>query len=197
MTQPSTGPGAELEALAGDVAEEARTYLAALREIGEGQAAQAALPLLLLAVSRAQLVGARLGATQDILPEERFETDPGADADPDEIRAGLAELLGELDDYVDVVDPLWSTAVTRGSLGNDLTAIAADLHHGLRHYDAGRPTEALWWWQFSYLSSWGERGAAATRALLALLAHSRLDADAEVVMEAELAALYGRSSRRL
>jgi hypothetical protein len=49
----------------------------------------------------------------------------------------------------------------------------------------------MWWWQFSYLSSWGERASSALRVLLALLAHVRLDADDEQVMEAELAALHG------
>lgn len=185
---------AEVTELAADVAEQSRVFIAALRGAAEGRAAAAALPLLLLAVSNAQATGARLGASADVVPAEQFESDAGPDPDPDEIRSGLAHLLGNLDDYVDPVDPLWSTQVARGSLGNDLTAIAADLHHGLRHYEAGRISEALWWWQFSFLSSWGERCTAAARVLLALITHSRLDADAEVVMEAELAALYGRST---
>lgn len=184
----------EVAALASDVADQARTYLAALRGAADGDAAAAALPLLLLAVSNAQATGARLGAMADVVPAEQFETDAGPEPDPDDLRSGLAHVLGNLDDYVDPVDPLWTVQVARGSLGNDLTAIAADLHHGLRHYDAGRATEALWWWQFSFISSWGERCAAASRVLLALIAHSRLNADAEVVMEAELEALYGRGA---
>lgn len=191
QTPESESLPAEISDLARDVAEEVRVFISALHGAAEGRAAAAALPLLLLAVSNVQASGARLGATADIVPAEQFETDPGPDADPDEMRAGLAQLLGNLDDYVDQIDPLWSDKVARGSLGNDLTAIAADLHHGLRHYEAGRISEALWWWQFSFLSSWGERCAAASRVLLALIAHSRLTADAEVVMEAELAALYG------
>jgi len=69
-------------------------------------------------------------------------------------------------------------------------AIAADLEHGRAHFEAGRPTEAMWWWQFSYLSSWGERAASALRVLLTLLSHVRLDAEEEQVMEAEMAALH-------
>ena len=63
----------------------------------------------------------------------------------------------------DVVDPLTRMEIARGSLSNDLVDVAAALAYGLRHYDAGRVTEALWWWQFSYLSTWGDRAASALR----------------------------------
>jgi hypothetical protein len=53
--------------------------------------------------------------------------------------------------------------------------VAADLIHGLRHYQAGRPLEALWWWQYSYFNTWGNHAGAALRALQALVAHTRLD----------------------
>ena len=43
--------------------------------------------------------------------------------------------------------------------------IVAALDHGLKHYDKGRPVEALWWWQFSYLATWGPAASAALRAL--------------------------------
>ena len=64
------------------------------------------------------------------------------------------------------------------------------LAHGLTHYDAGRRIEALWWWQFSYLSTWGERAAASLRVLQSILAHLRLDADEDVVADAEFDALH-------
>jgi hypothetical protein len=60
-------------------------------------------------------------------------------------------------------------------LSDDLADIAADLVHGLQHYRAGRSIEALWWWQFSYLSSWGNHAGAALRALHSVVAHVRLD----------------------
>jgi hypothetical protein len=60
----------------------------------------------------------------------------------------------------------------------------------MRHYQAGRVAESLWWWQFSYLSDWGERAAMALRVLQSLLSHIRLDADEEVVAEAEFDALH-------
>lgn len=183
----------ELAALADDTATEVRTYLLAIREIAQGQAADTALPMLLLAASQVQVAGARLGAMVDVVPQERFEADAGPEADLDGIRTGLSRLLGQVDDYFDLADPVLSAEVTRGSLANDLTAVAADLQHGLHHYEDGRAVEALWWWQFSYLSSWGDRCAAASRVLHALLAHVCLDADEELVMEAELDALHGRS----
>ena len=183
----------ELSGLAEETAEQARTFLLAVREVASGQAPQAVLPLLLLAVSQIQLTGARLGAMVDVVPAERFEPDHGPDPDLDVLHHGLATLLGGLDEYAEVPDPVLLGHVVRGSLSNDVVGIASDLSHGLRHYQEGATTEALWWWQFSYLSSWGERAAAALRVLLALLAHVRLDADEEVVMEAEMAALHADS----
>jgi hypothetical protein len=102
----------------------------------------------------------------------------------------MANLFEGLDDYAHVVDPLLDVEVARGTLSNDLAEIASALSHGLRHYDAGRLTEALWWWQFSYVSAWGDSGARALRVLLSLLGHIRLDADEEAVAEAEFDALH-------
>ena len=181
---------AELAVLAADTALEAQTYLITLREVAAGEAAETALPVLLLAASQVQVAGARLGAMVDVVPQERFEADTGPEPDLEAVRAALLNLLRGVDEYVDVADPVISGEVIAGSLTDDLTSVAADLQHGLNHHAAGREVEALWWWQFSYLSNWGERCATAVRVLHALLAHVRLDADEEVVMEAELAALH-------
>src|SRR5664280_1241160 len=62
---------------------------------------------------------------------------------------------------------------------NTEPAVAEDLVHGMRHYRAGRSDEALWWWQFSYLSHWGNHSGAALRALQAVVAHARLDTTPE------------------
>jgi hypothetical protein len=80
--------------------------------------------------------------------------------------------------------------VTTGSSRTTSRSSSAALDHGLRHYDRGRVIEALWWWQFSYLSDWGERAAMALRVLHSLLAHVRLDADDDLVAEAEFDALH-------
>jgi hypothetical protein len=188
----TAGPGQqyELADLAADLAMEAQTYVTALREVAAGEAAETALPVLLLAATQVQAAGARLGAMVDVVPSERFEADAGPEPDLEALRTNLHHVLAGVDDYVAVADPVVSGEVVAGSLADDLTWVAADLQHGLKHHGQGRVVEALWWWQFSYLSNWGERCALAVRVLQSLLAHVRLDADEEVVMEAEMAALH-------
>lgn len=180
----------DLRALAADSADEARTYLATVTDIASGVNPAAALPLGLLALSQVLVMGARLGAIEDVVPEDRFEVDPGPDVELDPLRESLTNVLDGLDEYADVVDPVTEPQLTTGSLANDLTVVASALAHGLRHYQEGRVLEALWWWQFSYLSDWGERAASALRVLQALLAHIRLDADPDAVAEAEFDALH-------
>jgi len=180
----------ELLLLAAEFARDARTYLATVREVASGAAADTAIPVLLLATSQLLLAGSRLGAIQDIVLVERFEPDPGPEPDLDPLLDGLANLLQGIDDYADVVDPVTAAELTRGSLSNDIVEIAAALSHGLEHYDSGRHIEALWWWQFSYLSTWGDRAASSLRVLQSVLAHLRLDVDEEIVGEAEFDALH-------
>ncbi len=62
------------------------------------------------------------------------------DPDIDPLRVALAARLGPVDDYAEVFDPYKDTSVTPYRLSDDLTAVAADLIHGLRHYKAGRPS---------------------------------------------------------
>ena len=180
----------ELVAIAAESARDARTYLTTVTEVASGQVADTAIPLLLLATAQLLLTGSRLGAIQDIVLVERFESDPGPDPDLDPLRDSLSNLLEGLDEYADVVDPVTRAELTRGSLSNDIVYIVAALTHGLTHYDDGRPVEALWWWQFSYLSSWGQRAASSLRVVQSLLSHLRLDADDEVVSSAEFDALH-------
>ena len=71
----------------------------------------------------------------------------------------------------------------------DVADVAVELEHGLRHLEAGRSEEALWWWQFSYLSHWGAQALNAQRALLSIVAHQRLDSDEEEATAAEVDAL--------
>jgi hypothetical protein len=183
-------PSADLVSLAEESAAEARTYIDTVTAIGSGTAPDTAIPMSLLALSQVLVMGARLGAIEDVIPEERFEADPGPDAEVDPLRQGLSNLLDGLDEYVDPVDPVTSGELTTGSLSNDMAVVASALSHGLRHHEAGRISEALWWWQFSYLSDWGERAAAALRVLHSMLAHLRLDADEETVADAEFDALH-------
>ncbi|HET8598778.1 MAG TPA: DUF5063 domain-containing protein [Segeticoccus sp.] len=189
-TTHETGASADLRLLAEETAREARTFVSTVREVASGSAPESAIPLLLLALSQVLVTGARLGAITDIVPAERYEPDSGPDPDLDPVRQGLANLFEGIDDYADLVDPVTSLEVTRGSVSNDVSMICEGLGHGLRHYDAGQVTEALWWWQFSYLSSWGERAASALRLLQGVLSHLRLDADEETVADAEFDALH-------
>ena len=180
----------ELAAFADETAAQTRAYLGAVTEVASGGSPDIAIPVLLLATAQLLLAGSRLGAIQDVVLVDRFEADPGPDADVEPLRDNLANLFEGIDDYADVVDPVTAAELTKGMLSNDITEISLALSHGLRHYDAGRRVEALWWWRFSYLSTWGERAAASLRVLQSILAHLRLDADDEVVADAEFEALH-------
>ena len=180
----------ELRALADETATDALAYLDALTEVAAGSSPDTAIPVLLLALSQTSVAGARLGAISDVVPSERFEPDAGPDPDVDPIRQNLANLFEGLDDYADVVDPLTDHEVVRASLVDDLSDVASALAHGLKHYRAGRVDEALWWWQYSYLSEWGVRATSALRVLQTVLAHVRLDADPDTVADAEFEALH-------
>ena len=182
--------GQELILLAGESARDAQIYLGTVREVASGAAAETAIPVLLLATSQLLLAGSRLGAIQDIVLRERFEPDPGPEQDLNPLHASLANLFEGLDDYADVVDPVTDASLTRGSLSNDIVEIVAALDHGLQHFDEGRFVEALWWWQFSYLSTWGDRAASSLRVLQSVLAHLRLDVDEDTVADAEFDALH-------
>jgi hypothetical protein len=190
LTDDRTAEAVELRRLADDTATDAQTYLDAVTEVASGSSPDTAIPVLLLAVSQLLLAGARLGAITDVVPSERFEPDAGPDTDVDPLRTGLANLLDGLDEYADIVDPLTSGEVVRGALSDDLADVASDLSHGLKHYRGGRVDEALWWWQFSYLSTWGVRATSALRVLQSMLGHLRLDVDAETVADAEFEALH-------
>jgi len=181
---------ADLTLLGATTAATAERYLSTVREVAAGASPDAAIPLLLLAVSDLGAAGARLGAIVDVVPAERFEPDDGPDRDHEPLRTSLANVLDGIDEYREVADPFISAEVTTGSVSNDLADIAQALSVGLQHHRAGHASEALWWWQFSYLSAWGERAASATRALLTLIAHLRLDVDADTVADAEFDALY-------
>ncbi|GLY14121.1 DUF5063 domain-containing protein [Kineosporia rhizophila] len=189
LTDERADEARELHHLADETATDAQTYLNALTEVAAGSSPDTAIPVLLLAVSQILLGGARLGAITDVVPSERFEPDAGPDPDIDPLRTGLANLLEGLDEYADIVDPLTSGELIRGILSDDLADVAADLAHGLRHYRDGRVDEALWWWQFSYLSTWGVRATSALRVLQSMLGHLRLDVEEDTVADAEFEAL--------
>lgn len=178
------------DALAAEMAGGARAFIQTCQEVAAGADSERALPLLLLASGQVFAVGAALGAVSDIVPHDRFETDAGPDEDVEPLRSALADLFHGIDEYGDVVDPMVDPQPVTSRVSDDLAEITAALLHGLSHYEDGRVSEALWWWQFSFLASWGERAAQASRALVSILGHVRLDADLDVVLDAKADALF-------
>ena len=178
LVRPAEQLPGDLEDLAQSVADQVESFLLAVREIARSDDPGRAVPLLLLEVSQLLLAGGRLAAYVDIVPAERFEPDTGPDQDLDQLRERLAELLGGADDFTEVFDPYAvPPELVSCRLSDEVAAIAAAVAHGLRHHRAGHVSEALWWWQFSYVSSWGAEASAVLRALQSVVSHDRLDAD--------------------
>ena len=173
--------GSDLEDFAQQIADQVQSFLLALQAIARGETTGGhAVSLLLLEVSQVLLAGGRLGVQTDFTPAEKYEPDAGPDPDLDEMRLRLAVLLEGVDAYTEVFDPYVDPPEMVSSLlSDDLTSIASALAHGLQHYRAGRVSEALWWWQFSYVASWGNEASGALRALQSVISHDRLDAEFE------------------
>ncbi|HET7689165.1 MAG TPA: DUF5063 domain-containing protein [Nocardioidaceae bacterium] len=168
----------DLEDFAQQIADQVESFLLALRAIARGEEPGSSISLLLLEVSQVLLAGGRLGVHEDFQPSEEYEPDPGPDPDLDDLRLRLAVLLEPVDAYTEVFDPYVDPPELVSSLlSDDLTSIASALAHGLRHYRDGRVDEALWWWQFSYVSTWGGEASAVLRALQSIVSHDRLDSD--------------------
>lgn len=158
------------------ISDQIESFLVSVKEVAKGDEPDSAVPFLLLEVSQLLLAGGRLGAHEDIVPEERYEPDLGPEQDVDELRESLARMLDPVDVYSEVFDPYEPRkAPVACRISDDLADVVTDLAHGLAHYRAGRTTEALWWWQFSYFSNWGSTASAALRALQSLVAHVRLN----------------------
>ncbi len=172
----------DFEDFAQQIADQVGSFLLALRAISRGEAGEsgAAISLLLLEVSQVLLAGGRLGVHSDFTPADEYEPDAGPDPDLDAMRLRLAVLLESVDAYSEVFDPYVDPPeIVSSLLSDDLVSIATSLAHGLRHYRDGSVSEALWWWQFSYVSSWGNEASGVLRALQSVVAHDRLDAEFE------------------
>jgi hypothetical protein len=171
---------ADLADLSDHMAHAAAQFVSTVEAVAAADSHDEGIAILLLELSSLLASGAPLGAIVDVVPEERFEPDAGAEPDVDRLRQTLHDLLGPIDDYVEVFDPYAGPEVMAARLSDDLSQITSDLLHGLAPHAAGRPIEALWWWQFSYLSTWGPAASAALRALQSLVAHVRLEVPIEV-----------------
>ncbi|MER6565369.1 DUF5063 domain-containing protein [Streptomyces sp. NPDC001093] len=158
------------------IADQIESFLVAVTEVARGDEPGSTVPFLLLEVSQLLLAGGRLGAHEDLVPEERYEPDLGPEPDVDGLRENLARLLEPVDVYSEVFDPYEPRkAPVPARISDDLADVITDLRHGMAHYRAGRTTEALWWWQFSYFSNWGPTASAVLRALQSVLIHVRLN----------------------
>ena len=174
MSEPMTSE--DLEDFSTEIADQVKSFLLAVREVARGDSPETAVPYLLLEVSQLLLAGGRLGAVEDVVPDDRFEPDAGPEPDGDELREKLAGLLAPIDVYHEVFDPYGPPERPNAfRISDDLAGVVSDLQHGLTHYDEGRVSEALWWWQYSYLSTWGSTCTAVLRALQSLIAHVRMD----------------------
>lgn len=180
LSMPATELDADLDQIADVLSEASARFVQAVEAVAQGEAGDHAIAILLLEVSDVLAAGARLGAIDDVVPEGRFEPDAGAEPDVDRVREGLAVHLAPINAYVEVFDPYAEPELVSGRLSDDLAAMVADLLHGLAHHTAGRTVEAMWWWQTTYLTSWGDCGSAALRALRSLVAHVRAGAPLEV-----------------
>ena len=170
---PPTDPQDEF---AVQIADQVQSFLIALKAVAAEGNPGTGISLLLLEISQILLAGARLGAQVDFTPEDDYQPDVGPDADLDGLRLRLAEMFGDIDTYSFVFDP-YAPEQVDSQLSDDLCSIAADLENGLRHFALGNTAEALWWWQFSYVSSWGNLAGALLNALLSIVAHDRLDVE--------------------
>jgi hypothetical protein len=187
VAAPAAALDADTMEFAQQIADQVASFLLALRAIAEEEDGGRAISLLLLEISQVLLAGARLGAQQDFVPRDEYQPDVGPEPDLDRMRLRLASMLDNVDTYSFVFDP-YVPEVVESQLSDDLTAIATDLDTGLRHYRAGHVSEALWWWQFSYVSSWGNLAGAALNALLSVVSHDRLDVDVDLDADQVVAA---------
>jgi len=166
----------DLNEFTGEIADQIGSFVLAVTEVAKGEEPEQTVSMLLLEVSQLMLAGGRLGAIADVVPDDRFEPDSGPDPDVDALRSALSRLLEPIDVYYEVFDPYAPKAKpVAARLSDDVADVVADLAHGLAHHRAGRSREALWWWQFSYLSNWGATASAVLRALQAVVSHARLD----------------------
>src|SRR3954464_1676875 len=87
------------------IADQVESFLVAVTEVAKGDEPDSAVPFLLLEVSQLMLAGGRLGAHEDIVPDERYEPDLGPGPDVADPRENRARLLEPIDVYSEVFDP--------------------------------------------------------------------------------------------
>jgi hypothetical protein len=159
-----------------------RNCLELYTEVASGTGGESALSILAYATSDACTAAARLSAIVDF-PVPGSEVFCPVTFDLDAMRRGLSNALEGLDSYweVDVprgdpTDPTRAPEIVEASLTDDILTAVSAWETGLHLLDEGRPDEAIWWWQYSCLSSWGERITSALHVIQTLLCQARATA---------------------
>lgn len=117
------------------IADSIESFIVATTEVAKGDEPDSAVPFLLLELSQLLLAGGRLGAHEDIVPDERYETDTGPEPDVDDLRERFAVLLEPVDVFSEVFDPYEPRkAPVPARISDNLADIVTDLRHGLAHY---------------------------------------------------------------
>src|SRR5260370_39416933 len=173
MSEPPA-QGEEWRPIADQIAVNVKDFIDGVEALAQGGGDET-VPMLLRGVSQILLAGAQLGASRDVILPGNWEPEVADDRALDALPTGLAFRLASCDEYAEVFDPFADTSCLQFRISDDIAAVTADLIHGLRHYQAGRSLEALWWWQYSYFNHWGTHGGAALRALHAVVAHASPD----------------------
>lgn len=119
------------------ISDSIESFIVAVTEVAKGDEPDSAVPFLLLEVSQLLLTGGRLGAHEDIVPDERYEPDTGPEPDVDDLRERFAALLDPVDVYSEVFDPyVPRSEPVACRISDDLADVITDLRHGLAHYRA-------------------------------------------------------------
>jgi hypothetical protein len=110
------------------------------------------------AVCAAYLAGQLLEAVD---PDEETEVDDRIDV------PGTWPGFGQVDSYWETLDPYGDVDAPVGlaSLDDDLLDIYRDLSRGLRAWEAGASSNALWEWKHGLDGHWGDHAARAIRAM--------------------------------
>ena len=137
------------------------------------------------------MAGARLGASTDVVPVDRFEPDAGPDPDVDPLRANAGQPVRGRSTSTRSLRPAAAGVELDARAGSPTTSPTspATSPTACATTTTAASLEALWWWQFSYLSDWGEQALSSHRALHSIVSHQRLDVDEEAVIAAEADAL--------
>src|ERR1051325_7940021 len=93
------------DSFAVQISDQIESFIVAVTEVAKGDEPDSAVPFLLLEVSQLLLAGGRLGAHEDIVPDERYEPAIGPEPDVDELLERFAALLDPVDVYSEVFDP--------------------------------------------------------------------------------------------